>query len=231
MQAVIFAAGRGTRMQALTETSPKPLLTVRDAPILEHTLNSLPEDIDSVLVVVGYLDEMVRRAPCMRQNSRRICCVEQSELCGTYDALRRCRSKLNDAPFLVLNGDDLYARDDLAALIASTPFSMLAKRVPQPNNYSHLETNSAGQLIRIVGRSETGELKTTLTYTGGCLLDKNIFDLEPAKIENGEYSLPHTIAKHLNTHPVQVVEAEFWMPVGTPQELESANRRLEGIDK
>ena len=40
-KAVILAAGRGTRMQGLTDDRPKPMLPVRGKPILEHLLDGL----------------------------------------------------------------------------------------------------------------------------------------------------------------------------------------------
>jgi NDP-sugar pyrophosphorylase family protein len=36
--------------------------------------------------------------------------------------------------------------------------------------------------------------------------------------------------KHLNKHPVHVVEAGFWMPVGTPEELAAARQAFQQLD-
>ncbi|MCG2685858.1 NTP transferase domain-containing protein, partial [Candidatus Parcubacteria bacterium] len=43
MHVVILAAGKGTRMGALTKNIPKPLLKVGSQPILVHTLSVLPK--------------------------------------------------------------------------------------------------------------------------------------------------------------------------------------------
>jgi len=54
MQAIILAAGRGTRMGELTNDLPKPLLKISGRPILEYTLANLPREIDEVILVIGY---------------------------------------------------------------------------------------------------------------------------------------------------------------------------------
>lgn len=60
-QATILAAGRGTRMQNLTEDLPKPMLPVRGKPILQIIVEGLRDNgIHRVLLVVGYRQEVIR---------------------------------------------------------------------------------------------------------------------------------------------------------------------------
>ena len=40
-KAVLLAAGRGTRMRNLTNELPKPMIAVRDKPILQHIIEGL----------------------------------------------------------------------------------------------------------------------------------------------------------------------------------------------
>lgn len=235
MQAVIFAAGRGTRMGEIARDRPKPLIEVSGASILERALGAMPASVRDIIIVVGHLQDAVRKAPFLAGRSG-IRFAEQPELSGTYDALMAAKPFLGEDPFLVLNGDDLYGKEDLEALAAAEPFAILAKRVPRPNRYSHLETED-GRLVRIVPNRELPDEMVrpeTMTYTGAALLDRSFFDLAPAAIPashdvpgaGAERSLPHTLQAHLNKRPVRVVEGVLWLPVGTPEELAEAERAL-----
>lgn len=58
MKGLILAAGRGSRMQSLTETRPKALIDIGGRPVIEWTLAALREaGVDEVLVVRGYLGQ------------------------------------------------------------------------------------------------------------------------------------------------------------------------------
>ncbi|RMX34528.1 aminotransferase class V-fold PLP-dependent enzyme [Mycoplasmopsis fermentans] len=56
--AVIFAAGKGTRMTPLTHYVPKPLITVNDESMIERNIKHLQEiGINDITVVVGYMKD------------------------------------------------------------------------------------------------------------------------------------------------------------------------------
>ena len=58
MQAVVLAAGEGTRLRPLTENKPKGMVEVEGKPILTHCLEQLVSlGADELVVVVGYRKE------------------------------------------------------------------------------------------------------------------------------------------------------------------------------
>ena len=58
MKALLFAAGRGTRLKPLTDTMPKALVPVAGKPLLWHTLTRLREaGATEVIVNVRHLAE------------------------------------------------------------------------------------------------------------------------------------------------------------------------------
>src|SRR2546430_16458605 len=60
-QAVLLAAGRGTRMRELTADLPKPMVEVRGKPVLQHIVEGLrAAGVGKFLIVVGYRAEAVK---------------------------------------------------------------------------------------------------------------------------------------------------------------------------
>src|SRR6516162_7931303 len=108
MDAIILAAGLGTRLRPHTLSTPKPLLPVRGRPILDWTLGALPRAVDRVVVVVNYLAEQVVAYLKTQRHFSHWEAVPQEQPRGTGDALRLCRERLRSDRFLAMNGDDLY---------------------------------------------------------------------------------------------------------------------------
>src|SRR5229473_2973112 len=107
MEAVILAAGLGTRLRPHTLTTPKPLLPVQGRPILDWALGALPRQVDRVLVVINYLGEQIESYLSTQKHVRQWEAVRQQVPRGTGDAIRSCRDRIQSDHFLVLNGDDL----------------------------------------------------------------------------------------------------------------------------
>src|SRR6059058_3116026 len=116
MDAIILAAGLGTRLRPHTLTMPKPLLPVRGRPILDWTLAALPPAVGRVVVVTHYLAEQVEAYLGSQTHQRSWVTVHQVTPRGTGDAFQSCRAHVTADRVMVLNGDDLYAAADLAAL-------------------------------------------------------------------------------------------------------------------
>src|SRR5262249_10642735 len=128
MDAIILAAGLGTRLRPHTLTTPKPLLPVQGRPILDWALGALPPAVDRVLVVVNYLAEQIEAYLRSQKHRAEAVAVRQEVPRGTGDALRSCRGHLQSDTFLVLNGDDLYGAADLEEL-ARQPAGLLVQPV------------------------------------------------------------------------------------------------------
>ncbi|MBN2505669.1 MAG: NTP transferase domain-containing protein [Verrucomicrobia bacterium] len=120
MKAVILAAGKGTRMKALTHTLPKPMLKVQGKPILEHILGGLlSAGIREVFIVTGYRAETIEGH--FQDGARwgaRIAYGRQAVQNGTGKAPEAAREFVGTDPFLLTYGDILVRPDTYARMTA-----------------------------------------------------------------------------------------------------------------
>lgn len=118
-QAVILAAGRGTRMRELTEELPKPMIPVRGRPILEHIVTGLAANgVTRFLIVVGYRKEVVM--DYFGDGSRfgvSIDYVEQVKQDGTGRVVELGRDFTGPDPFVLSYGDILVSPESYAPLV------------------------------------------------------------------------------------------------------------------
>ncbi|MEY4745028.1 MAG: Glucose-phosphate thymidylyltransferase [Candidatus Parcubacteria bacterium] len=228
MQAVIMAAGLGTRLRPHTLTVPKPMLEVAGRPILEWTFASLPPEIDEIVLVVNYLKEQIVARFGDEHDGRRVRYVEQTELKGTGDALARCRGLL-EGKFLVMNGDDLYGADDVAEAVRRD-LAILAKATDVPGRFGAFRTDGRGNLVDIIEGAdvEPGGLVNAGLY----VLDERFFSYPLVAIKGGaEFGLPQTLVAMAKDHPIAILRAGFWLPIGYPEDLAKAARALSERDK
>lgn len=221
MDAIILAAGKGTRLRPHTNTMPKPLLPVQGRPILDWIIGALPP-VERLVVVVNYLAEQIEDYLAKQMYVRNWATVRQAEPRGTGDALMACRGKVTADKVMVLNGDDLIGRADLAAL-ATVPMGILAHAVDEPKSYGIIFRNPDGTLNRVVEKPE-GLTPPQLANIGGYTFPKSVFDLTLPLSPRGEYEITDAVSQLAAKGGFQVVEAKYWLPIGTIAQWEEAQR-------
>ena len=220
MDAIVLAAGKGTRLQPHTLTTPKPLLTVQGRPILDWIIAAIPP-IDRLVVVVNYLAGQIEDYLRGQMHVRNWRTVRQVEPRGTGDALMSCKNIVSrTGRVMVLNGDDLIGRDDLARL-AGAPMGILAHEVQTPENYGILFRNPDGTLQRIVEKPK-GLPPPQLANIGGYLFPGDVFDLTLPLSPRHEYEITDAVGQLAERGGFNVVEAKFWLPIGTVDQWQSA---------
>jgi len=101
---MILAAGRGERMQPLTDKMPKPLLEVAGRSLLDRALTSLEaRGVDQVVINVHHLGGQIARLV-----SGRARIIREDRLLETGGSVKNALPILGDGPFFVLNGDGLW---------------------------------------------------------------------------------------------------------------------------
>lgn len=226
MQAIILAAGKGTRMAPLTDHTPKPMLTVGDKNLLEWKLEALPKEITSVIFVVGYKKEVIKNHFGNMWKHLPITYVEHEQLDGTGGAITLCKEHILDRA-LIMMGDDIYTKEDLEKLVVHE-FSILVEdqkeRSLQSQGGKVVQKN--GLLAGLnEGLSQMG-IASTLVNTGAYTISKQYFNYPSVKFSETEYGLPHTLVSFCHIIPIHVVQATEWIQVTTPACLEKAEERL-----
>ncbi|ACD83171.1 nucleotidyltransferase family protein [Candidatus Methylacidiphilum infernorum] len=110
MKAIILAAGKGSRMKELTLELPKPMLKVKNKPILEWIIRGLQEkaQVDHFCVVVGYRAEKIMDYFQEGQSlGVKIDYRFQKIQDGTGKAPLLARDLVQDEPFFLSYGDIL----------------------------------------------------------------------------------------------------------------------------
>ncbi len=222
MQAVILAAGLGIRMGELTKDTPKPLLKINNETLLEHNLQALPDEVNEVILVVGYLGDKIRALIGNDFAEKKIVYVKQAELKGTAHALFQCKDFLEDR-FLVIHGDDLYSKKDLEELVKHPSAVLVWEMKNDEFNQDRqglVKTNEKGEVINIVERQPARA--GGLVNTGAYVLNKKLFDypLVAAGQPANEYGLPQTFLQMVKDgERFSVVKATSWHKVAGPQDL------------
>lgn len=223
MQAVILAAGKGTRMRPLTYTTPKPLAQINGKSLIEHNLAKLPPEITEVIFVIGYLGEKIKKYFGKNFQGRKITYIEQKEKHGSGYALYFCKDILRDN-FLVLMGDDLYSKKDILNCLKTGPNCLLAKKTKQAFTGGNILLDKNNNLAII---EEGNHPNGGLINTGLYVLDENIFKYQPVKISNtNEYGLPQTLAKLAQKLPVKVILASCWTQISNLEDLKKAEKKF-----
>lgn len=221
MQALILAGGKGTRLRPLTATVPKPMIPVGGKPILEHILEALPSIIDEVIIVIGAgrRGQQIRTHFQEEYNGLRIQYVQQRKPRGTAHALSCAKEIITSERFLLLNGDDLYGKKDLAAVARQDPVVLVARsKNPERFGVCTLRKNNTLENIFEKPENPPGDLVSI----GAFVLNREIFSIDAPLLPSGEQNLAATVGIWAKERPIKIHRVSFWQPVNNHEEYQAA---------
>jgi dTDP-glucose pyrophosphorylase len=116
VDAVVMAAGEGTRLRPLTEHWPKPVLPIDGRPVLATLLRDLASArLQRVWLVTGHLAEQVETlAGDGSAFGLEISVVRQPGVLGSADAVRRALDAGAELPLIVTAADTVFGRAEVA---------------------------------------------------------------------------------------------------------------------
>jgi len=115
--AMVLAAGLGTRMRPLTDTTAKPLLPLGGKALIDHALDRLAEvGVETVVVNAFWQAEAVAAHLAPRKGPPHCILRREPALLETGGGVRGALDLLGPDPFYVINGDAFWLDGPHAAL-------------------------------------------------------------------------------------------------------------------
>jgi len=234
MQAVVLAAGEGTRLRPLTEDKPKGLVEVGGRPILTHCFERLVELGAKELVVVvcsrkeqiiSHYDDDFDGVPIMYEHQR--------EAEGLAHALLTVEDHV-DGDFMLMIGDNVFDanlgdvvdrqhedRADAAFLVEEVPYE-------EAGRYGVCVTNDYGEITEVV--EKPNDPPSNLVMTGFYTFSPAIFHAcnLVQHSDRGEYELSESIDLLIRSgRTIDAVRLDGWrIDGGHPEDRDEAELRL-----
>jgi NDP-sugar pyrophosphorylase family protein len=242
MEAMILAAGLGTRLRPLTNDKPKALVDVGGQPMLERTAHRVVDaGFEHLVINVHHFADRVKKVIEEKDGFGAEVSIshEVEKNLETGGGVKHAEPQFRkEGPFLVHNVDiltdlDLKALHD--AHDESGALATLAVRPVETNRY--LSVDQRGHVVGY-GDPETGEehLVTDpqgstekVDFIGVQVISPRIFDL---MTEEGVFSIINVymrlIAEEGEAVRTHRADDALWIDIGTHERLEKARRYVEG---
>jgi NDP-sugar pyrophosphorylase family protein len=240
MKAVILAAGKGTRMRAVSLRLAKILLPLGQGTIGDNLLRGLKEaGVSDVLMIVGHMQNQVKRH--FGDGSAlgvHIHYLRQTQQLGTGHAASLSRDFAKEEPFFVLAyGDIATPARNCKGLISdfrehSSEASLSVYPVDDPSQGAAVYLEE-GYLKNLVEKPPKGKSTSRFDNAGIYIFTPRIFDMldRIGLSPRNEIELTDAITLLVeNGHRVRAYElGGFWSNVSSPEDLLRVNRLA--IDK
>ena len=236
MQAMIFAAGLGTRLKDETADKPKALVEVGGKPLLQRAIEKLStEGVTRIVVnvhhfapqVIDFIQSKDWGVPVLISD-------ESDKLLETGGGLKFASHLFSpDEPILIYNVDilsNLNLRDVIAEHTKTNAIATLVVRQRETQRYFKFDSehNLVGWINKKTGetktsRSENFQEADEMAFSGIHIVEPEIFDFMP---EEDRFSIVQVYLELAKTKNIKGYfdNSDLWMDVGKPAQLEEARR-------
>ncbi|HEY6001130.1 MAG TPA: NDP-sugar synthase, partial [bacterium] len=230
-RAMVLAAGFGTRLRPLTNTTPKPLLPVANRPLLEYTFALLAgAGVREAIVNAHHLaDELERGLRALDPSGLALHVSRERAILGTAGGLKRAESFLAGGTFLLLNGDFLVDVDLRRVLDFHVEMQATATMVLVPDaDAGVLGVDPDGVIRRFIAPRPADEPADRLScgFTGIHVLEPEVFRLIPPNRpwEINRQAYPDLLKR--GGRVCGFVHRGYWREAGSPAGYLAANREV-----
>jgi len=236
MKAIIFAAGKGTRLQPLTNTVPKALVKVKGVTLLEHVIKHLKSHgVVDVIINIHYLGEMIMEFIDAHSNFgiNITFSDERDELLETGGGLKKASAFFtNGQDFIAYNTDILSDIDlsqmmryhkqekSLVTLAVRERFTSRYFLFDEDNTLKGWKNDNTGEIVTI---GKTDKALRALAFSGIHIINPKIFELIE---EEGPFSISPVYLRLAKNHKIKAFEhtSGQWFDIGKHDTLTAAEK-------
>ncbi|MDL0136575.1 UTP--glucose-1-phosphate uridylyltransferase AglF [Halobacterium salinarum] len=235
MQAVVLAAGEGTRLRPLTEDKPKGMVEVAGKSILTHCFEQLVElGATKIVVIVGYKKQNIISHYGDEFNGVPITYAHQREQKGLAHALLKAEEQVSEN-FMLMLGDNIF-QANLGDVVsrqredrADAAFLVEEVERDEASRYGVCDTNNYGEIQEVVEKPD--DPPSNLVMTGFYTFSPAIFQacklVQPSNRD--EYELSDAIDLLIKSgRTIDAIPMEGWrIDVGYPEDRDEAEARIQ----
>lgn len=225
MKAIILAGGLGSRLRPLTDNTPKPLLLIKDKPIIEHAiLNFKKHGILDIILSVGYKADKIKEYfdDGAQWGVRIDYCIEDQPL-GTGGALKKAAKGITET-FMAINGDNLADFDWTSALNTHRENEANATLVLFPvsdvTQYGIARLNGH-EIVEFVEKPTAEKAPSNLNNAGGYIIEPEALEILPEGVSSIERDCFEKLAG--NGSVFAHIHTSQWYPTDTLEKYNHAN--------
>lgn len=241
MKAVILAAGRGKRLEGITEPCNKCMLKFCGQYLIEYSLKSARSgNVREIIIVVGYRAEDIINTFGISYEGIKIRYVIQRELKGLVNAIESCQEALEGEDFMLFLADELLINpkpDEMIGLFEKeSPFVICGVTEVEDlslisRTYSVIHNPSDARIYRLIEKPR--QPVNNLMGTGNCIFRNSILDyipITPINQTRQQKELPDLIQCAIDDgHAVKLfhIRAQY-VNINTPDDIRVAAEKLSG---
>jgi D-glycero-D-manno-heptose 1,7-bisphosphate phosphatase len=233
MKTVIMAGGKGTRIAAIADDIPKPMIPLGGKPVLEHQIDCLHKNgLRDIRIITGHLGDAIKSY--FKDGSAfgvRIAYYTEKEPLGTAGALFRCMDALDES-FLLINGDILFDIDFSRLIEWHNKKNSLATVAAHPNSHPYdsalLVTDSESRITGWLNKEDDRLYYKNIVNAGIHILTKDLLIAAQKNIGTEKADLDRDILKpFITTNRIYAYTTpEYIKDMGTPDRFYQAENDI-----
>jgi NDP-sugar pyrophosphorylase family protein len=226
-RALILAAGFGTRLGALSDERPKPLLPVCDVPLIRYAVAQLRgAGIDEIAVNLHHRGDLIRS-----ELGDGFHYSEEETILGTGGGIVKIADWLTRGgrdPFVVMNGK-IVSNIDVAATLrhhdaTGAVATMVVREVPDAARWGAIDVGDDGRVTGIIGQGKPGA--HACMFTGVHVLSPKLIARLPATGESDSIRQAY-IPALLDGERIEAIRyGGYWHEHSTPERYLQGNWNL-----